>query len=37
MIDTSHGNSDKDYRRQPMVAQAIARAGRRGASAASSA
>ncbi len=24
MIDTSHGNSDKDYRRQPLVAQAIA-------------
>ncbi len=23
MIDTSHGNSDKDYRRQPVVAQAI--------------
>ena len=24
MIDTSHGNSDKDYRRQPLVAQDIA-------------
>ena len=24
MIDTSHGNSDKDYRRQPVVAHAIA-------------
>jgi 3-deoxy-7-phosphoheptulonate synthase len=24
MIDTSHGNSEKDYRRQPRVAQAIA-------------
>ena len=24
MIDTSHGNSSKDYRRQPIVAQAIA-------------
>jgi 3-deoxy-7-phosphoheptulonate synthase len=24
MIDTSHGNSDKDYRRQPAVARAIA-------------
>ncbi|MDP8925245.1 MAG: 3-deoxy-7-phosphoheptulonate synthase [Chloroflexota bacterium] len=24
MIDTSHGNSSKDYRRQPVVAQAIA-------------
>jgi 3-deoxy-7-phosphoheptulonate synthase len=24
MIDTSHGNSSKDYRRQPLVAQAIA-------------
>ena len=24
MIDTSHGNSEKDYRRQPQVAQAIA-------------
>jgi 3-deoxy-7-phosphoheptulonate synthase len=24
MIDTSHGNSDKDYRRQPMVAHDIA-------------
>lgn len=24
MIDTSHGNSDKDYRRQPIVAQDIA-------------
>lgn len=24
MIDTSHGNSDKDYRRQPLVARAIA-------------
>jgi 3-deoxy-7-phosphoheptulonate synthase len=23
MIDTSHGNSEKDYRRQPIVAQAI--------------
>ena len=24
MIDTSHGNSDKDYRRQPLVAREIA-------------
>lgn len=24
MIDTSHGNSDKDYRRQPVVAEAVA-------------
>jgi 3-deoxy-7-phosphoheptulonate synthase len=24
MIDASHGNSDKDYRRQPVVAQAVA-------------
>ncbi len=24
MIDTSHGNSDKDYRRQPLVAGAVA-------------
>ena len=24
MIDTSHGNSSKDYRRQPVVAEAIA-------------
>src|SRR3970282_388718 len=24
MIDTSHGNSDKDYRRQPLGAQDIA-------------
>ena len=24
MIDTSHGNSGKDFRRQPMVATAIA-------------
>jgi 3-deoxy-7-phosphoheptulonate synthase len=24
MIDTSHGNSDKDYRRQPVVAHSIA-------------
>ena len=24
MIDTSHGNSDKDYRRQPVVAGEIA-------------
>ena len=24
MIDTSHGNSEKDYRRQPRVAQDIA-------------
>ncbi len=24
MIDTSHGNSDKDYRRQPLVARAVA-------------
>lgn len=33
MIDTSHGNSDKDYRRQPAVAHAIAEqvaAGERG-------
>jgi 3-deoxy-7-phosphoheptulonate synthase len=24
MVDCSHGNSSKDYRRQPVVAQAIA-------------
>jgi 3-deoxy-7-phosphoheptulonate synthase len=33
MIDTSHGNSDKDFRRQPVVARAIAEqvaAGQRG-------
>jgi 3-deoxy-7-phosphoheptulonate synthase len=24
MIDTSHGNSEKDYRRQPLVAREIA-------------
>jgi 3-deoxy-7-phosphoheptulonate synthase len=24
MVDTSHGNSEKDYRRQPRVAQEIA-------------
>ena len=24
MIDTSHGNSEKDYRRQPLVARAVA-------------
>ena len=24
MIDTSHGNSDKDYRRQPLVGREIA-------------
>ena len=35
MIDTSHGNSEKDYRRQPEVAQRHRRAGRRRASAAS--
>jgi len=24
MVDTSHGNSEKDYRRQPLVAEAVA-------------